>query len=110
MAEDRLKLILEGTGFPVAYRAFTPYKNNPVPKPPFVVYLYPRELHSGSDSKNFLRKRSVRVELYTLKKDTAAERKIEAALCGFEFEKEETFIDSEALYQVSYEFDIYEKI
>ena len=34
-----LKTILEATGFPVAYFKFVETENEPLPKPPFIVYL-----------------------------------------------------------------------
>ena len=46
------------------------------------------------------------MELYTDQKDLAAERKLEDALdgCGIFYEKSETWIDSEKLYEVLYVF------
>ena len=48
------------------------------------------------------------VELYTDRKDTEAEEKIEAALdeMGLFYNKTETFISSEHLYMVRYEMEV----
>ena len=48
------------------------------------------------------------MKLYTDQKDLAAERKLEDALdaCGIFYEKSETWIDSEKLYEVLYVFEM----
>ena len=48
------------------------------------------------------------MELYTDQKDFAAEGKLEDALdaCGIFYEKSETWIDSEKLYEVLYVFEM----
>ena len=50
----------------------------------------------------------VRVELYTDQKDLAAERKMEDALdaAGVFYNKTETWIESEKLYEVLYSFEM----
>ena len=50
----------------------------------------------------------MRLELYTDCKDLASERKVEDALnaAGIFYNKTETWIDSEKLYEVLYSFDM----
>lgn len=102
--------MLSGVGLPIAYRQFKPYKNKPVPQPPYLIYLIDSESGRGADYCNLVVWKRVRVELYTVSKSPVLERKVEAALSAFEYEKYEDYIESEGMYMVSYEFDIYEKI
>ena len=48
------------------------------------------------------------MELYTDAKDFAAEKKLEDALdaCGIFYEKSETWIENEKLYEVLYSFEM----
>lgn len=107
---NQIEELLKPIGLPVAYRMFKPYKNKPVPNPPYIVYLIDNENAHGADSKNFILKKHITIEFYSNKKDTETEGLIEAALSAVEYEKYEDYIDTEKLFEVSYEFDIYEKI
>ena len=107
---DFVEELLKPIGLPVAYRCFVPYKNKPVPPPPYLVYLIDNENAYGSDERMFYKKRRVSIELYTTVKDTALENKVEVAISGYEFDKYEDYIDGEKLWFISYEFYIYEKI
>lgn len=102
--------MLSGIGLPLAYRQFKPYKNKPVPKPPYLIYLISTESGSGADYCNLISRKRVTVELYSTKKDTRLEDKVESAISAFEYEKYEDYIEAEEMYLVSYEFDIFEKI
>lgn len=107
---ERVERILKPIGLPLAYREFKPYKNKPVPNPPYLVYLIDNESGRGADGKNLLTRKRVTVELYSSTKNTSLEAAIEAAICEYEFEKYEDYIKEEKMYLVSYEFDVYEKI
>jgi hypothetical protein len=48
----------------------------------------------------------VRVELYTALKDQALEAKVEEALSGFHWKKEETYIDTQRCYMIIYEIEV----
>ena len=102
--------MLSGIGIPLAYRQFKPYKNKPVPKPPYLIYLISTENGSGADYHNLISRKRVTVELYSAQKDTCLEDEVESAISTFEYEKYEDYIEAEEMYLVSYEFDIYEKI
>lgn len=101
--------MLSGLGLPLSYRQFKPYKNKPVPKPPYLIYLISTESSSGADYCNLISRKRVTVELYTIQKNTCLENKVEGAISSFEYEKYEDYIEAEEMYLVSYEFDIYEK-
>ena len=102
---DKLLEILKSAGFPYAYDHFA---EGEAPDPPFVCYLLPGSDNFSADGKVYYRISEARVELYTDQKDFAAEGKLEDALdaCGIFYEKSETWIDSEKLYEVLYVFEI----
>ena len=102
---DKLLDILKSIGFPYAYDHFA---EGEAPDPPFVCYLLPGSDNFSADGKVNYRISEARVELYTDQKDFAAERKLEDALdaCGIFYEKSETWIDSEKLYEVLYVFEM----
>lgn len=95
-----LKKILDATGFPVAYSHF----NDPK-KTPFITYLVTYSSNFHADNKVYKQIQNVDVELYTDKKDLAAEQTLEDLLNTNElpYEKVETYIDSEKIYQIIYE-------
>lgn len=107
---EHIESLLKPLGLPLAYREFKPYKGKPIPAPPYLVYYIERENARGSDDKNFYKKLHVVVELYTTAKSTVLEYSVENAIQSFEFEKYEEYLDSEKMFFVSWEFDIYEKI
>ena len=102
---DKLLDILKSIGFPYAYDHFA---EGEAPDPPFVCYLLPGSDNFSADGKVYYRISEARVELYTDQKDFAAERKLEDALdaCGIFYEKSETWIDREKLYEVLYVFEM----
>lgn len=107
---ENIEKVLRAVGIPVAYRQFTPSKDKSVPDPPYLIYIVSPEGAWGADEKNLVIQRHVTVELYTDTKDAVLERKIENILISTEWSKHEEYIESEALYMVSYEFDITEKL
>ena len=100
MDEAALFTLLKTTGLPVAYHHFT----SP-PSPPYMVYLFSYNTNFGADNKVYDAAKNFQVELYTKTKDLASEKLIEDALNGADvyWEKTETYIESEGLYQVLYE-------
>lgn len=51
---NQIEKLLKPVGLPVAYRMFKPYKDKPVPNPPYIVYLIDNENAHGADGKNFI--------------------------------------------------------
>ena len=102
---DKLLEILKSAGFPYAYDHFA---EGEALDPPFVCYLLPGSDNFSADGKAYYRISQVRVELYTDFKDLASEQKIEDALDAAEifYNKTETWIDSEKLYEVLYSFEM----
>ena len=100
MNEEALKALLETTGLPVAYHHFkTP------PEPPYIVYLFSYSSNFGADNKVHGKVNNYQVELYTTIKDPASEKLVEDLFDANDifWDKTETYIDSEDLYQVLYE-------
>ena len=100
MDEVTLFNLLKSTGLPVAYHHFT----SP-PTPPYIVYLFSYSSNFGADNKVHSQADNYQVELYTKTKDPAVEALIEGLFDADEiyWDKTETYIDSEGLYQVLYE-------
>ncbi len=100
MDEATLFNLLKSTGLPVAYHHFT----SP-PSPPYVVYLFAYNTNFGADNKVYSGAKNFQVELYAKAKDLASEKLIENLFNANDiyWEKTETYIDSEGLYQVLYE-------
>jgi sulfur transfer complex TusBCD TusB component (DsrH family) len=105
MTLDEFKKILDATGYPVAYSHFTATPGKPVPKPPYICYLVDGSPNMIADNKVHHKINDVTIELYTIKKDLVAEIKLEQALDDHEipYESFEAFIESEKMYQKTYE-------
>ncbi len=100
MDEATLFTLLKSTGLPVAYHHFT----SP-PSPPYIVYLFSYSSNFGADNKVHSQAHNYQVELYTKTKDPAAEALIEGLFDANDiyWEKTETYIEGEGLFQVLYE-------
>lgn len=101
---DELLKILEEIGLSYAYDHFAEGES---PAPPFLCYLIPGTDHFAADGIVYLEINEVHFELYTDAKSPATEQSVEAVLemHGIFYEKYETWIESEKLYQVLYLFD-----
>ena len=100
MDEATLFTLLKTTNMPVAYHHFT----SP-PSPPYIVYLFSYSSNFGADNKVYDAEKNFQVELYTKTKDPTSEALIEGLFDAHEiyWDKTETYIDSEGLYQVLYD-------
>lgn len=97
---DELYSLLSNTGLPVSYRFF---KNTPTL--PYIIYLLSSSENFGADDKVYCKAGNYQVELYSEKKDKASEKKLEDIFDSNDiyWDKTETYIKSEGLYQVLYE-------
>ena len=102
---ERLISIIKEMGIPYAYDHFA---EGEAPDPPFLCYLLPESDNFSADGKVYHRISEVRLELYTDFKDLSSEQQVEMALdaAGIFYNKTETWIDSEKLYEVLYSFDM----
>ena len=92
--------ILKSTGLKVAYNNFkTP------PPLPYLVYLFTNTNNMAADNKVYKKRNNYQVELYSKLKDIVSEELVEEALDENDifYDKTETYIDSEGLYQILYE-------
>lgn len=88
------------------------YEADTDPMLPYIVYLKDGETAWGADGRNFLRKDSYIVELYSARKDFANQEKIEKALdsVGIRYDAMEIYIEKEKMYLVTFAFDITRKV
>lgn len=98
-----LKQILDATGFPVAYSHF-----DKVQIPPFICFLSSNSSNFFADSVVYQKIDNIQIELYTAKKDLAAEGKLEKVLDdnGIPYETIEIYIETEKLFQKIYEVSL----
>ena len=101
---DEIIKILETLGIPYAYDHFAEGEG---PDPPFICYRCPNSDNFAADGVVYFPITEIDIEIYTDKKDPETEKKLEDLLTGsgIFFEKTETFIDSEKLYEVLYLFE-----
>ncbi len=102
--------ILTLAGF-VEHETFEETRFLQPPKQTYAVYndSYSRR---GADNLNMIKEHDYTIELYSYKKDSESEKRIEKVLddLNIEFEKQERYwIQSEQIYQVIYDFNYIEK-
>ena len=99
-----LNIMIE-IGFPFAYHHFAEGES---PSPPFLVFLTPASSNFSADGKAYFKVNEVHIELYTDYKNPSVEEKVEAVLDrhGIFYNKTETFIESEKLYETLYIFEM----
>lgn len=100
---EELLTIIKETGIPFAYDHFAEGES---PDPPFICYLLTGSDNFAADGRVYYKINEVRIELYTDSKDLAVEQLLEDVLDAHEifYNKSETWIDSEKLYEVLYQF------
>ena len=102
---EKILSILRGLGIPFAYDHFAQGES---PDPPFICYLIPSSDNFSADGVAYYKINQFNIELYTDLKDLSLERKIEEALdeASIFYNKSETWIESESLYEVLYTFEM----
>ena len=105
MTQSELYTILKATGYPVAYSHFIVNEKNPAPKLPYITYLSAYSSNLIADDIVYKEIDNLQIELYTTKKDLAAEKKLEDLLDQNEiaYDSTETWLESEQLFQKIYE-------
>ncbi len=93
------ELIFDGK---VAYRAFP---ENDAPELPFICYQASQTENFKADNSVYQKRQGIDIELYTQYKDEDVENALEDVLNASEllWEKYEEYIDSEKMYQITYE-------
>ena len=102
---EELLQILSETQIPFAYHHFAEGES---PEPPFICYLLPGSNNFSADGKVYYKINEVHIELYTDLKDLAVEQQLEDVLDehGIFYNKSETWIERERLYEVLYTFEM----
>ena len=97
--------MLAGLGIPLAYHHFAEGES---PAPLFLLYLSPGSDNFSADGRVYLKVTQLDVELYTDLKDPELEGRLETVLdaAGLFYNKTESYIDSEKLYEVLYEMEV----
>ena len=105
MTYKQVAEMVEDIGFPFAYDHFDDKNASP---PPFICFFFSGSNDMAADNINYQRIRPLTVELYTDNKDFDAEEAVETALnsAGLVYSRNEVWIDSERLYEVTYTADI----
>lgn len=105
MKYDEIVEMLEETNLPLAYDHFA---EGDSPDPPFLVFLFPSSDNFSADGQVYQKIDALHVELYTDRKQPDAEARVEAVLDrhGIFYNKTETWIPEERLYEVLYSTEV----
>lgn len=78
------------------------------PALPYIVFYYPNNNDFVADNINYQTIVKLNIELYTENKDFTTEAAVETVLqnYGVVYQKTETYIDSELMYQILYESEV----
>ena len=105
MTYSEILEMLEEAKLPFAYDHFAEGES---PDPPFLVFLFPSSNNFSADGRVYQRIDALHVELYTDRKQPDLEARLEAVLDAHDvfYEKTETWIESERLYEVLYSTEV----
>ena len=105
MTIENIVEMLQEMNIPFAYDHFAEGES---PEPPFICYLIPGSDNFAADGRVYFKMNEVRIEMYTDFKDLDLESRVEGVLDGHEifYNKSETWIQSEKLYEVMYAFEM----
>ena len=105
ITKEELLQMLQEMQIPFAYHHFA---EGEAVNPPFICYLLPGSNNFSADGKVYYKINEVHIELYTDLKDLAVEQQLENVLDehGIFYNKSETWIESEKLYEVLYTFEM----
>lgn len=97
--------MIESIGLPYAYYQFP---EGTAQELPFVVFFFSGSDDLYADTENYQKISTLNIELYTKHKDFAQDSAIEMILNnnGLTYYKEESYIDSEKMWQTAYECDV----
>lgn len=101
MTYKQIATMISSIGLTYTYDRFP---NGLGPAAPYIVFNYPQSNDFGADNINYVSIDTLNIELYTSEKDFETEATVEAVLTqnGLFYEKTETYIRHEHLYQISY--------
>jgi hypothetical protein len=105
MTYKQVAALVGSIGIPYAYYQFP---QGTAQACPFICFFFERSNDFHADNTNFQKIRPLSIELYTDNKDFALEETVEAVLNsnGLVYSREETVLDSEQMYMVTYMTEI----
>ena len=105
MTYKKIATMIASMKLPYAYYQFP---EGTAQKPPFICYFYTNSDDLYADDTNYQNIRVLNVELYTAEKDFEKEAALEKILNdnGLTYYKEESYIDSESMWQIAYEMEV----
>lgn len=105
MTYKEIATLVDGIGYPYAYYQF---EKETAKEPPFICFHYPERNDFLADDSNYSQITELVIELYTDNKDFTAEAAVESALEaeGLVYEKDESYIDSERMYMITYTTEV----
>ena len=103
MTQTELYTALKSLGLPVAYSSFSTAVT-----PPFITYQFAYSGDVMADNMNYVEINNFQVELYTTKKDLAAEKLVKDKLKELElpYTQTEAWLDDEKLFQNIFEIQL----
>ena len=105
MTYQEVATMISGLNIPFAYYQFP---ENTEQACPFICFFFENSNDLAADNTNYQRIRTLSIELYTDNKDFALEESVESLLNsnGLVYTREETYLDSERMYMVTFTTDI----
>ncbi|WP_026661428.1 hypothetical protein [Butyrivibrio proteoclasticus] len=105
MDYEQIVEMLETLGLPIAYDHFV---EGEAPALPYIVFYTPKTRNFPADSIVYKKIYELDIELYVEKKDPALEKRVEDLFdsYGLFYNKTETYISSEKMYEVLYEMEV----
>lgn len=101
MTYKEVNTVISSIGIDCAYDHFTDDTGHELP---FICFMYGNSSDFEADNINYQKIRALDIELYTENKDFELEETVESVLNanGFVYTREETYIESERMYEVVY--------
>lgn len=105
MTRQEVATMVASIGLPYAYYQFD---EDTAQAPPFVVFFFSTSNDLYADQTNYQKIDGLSIEFYSSEKDFDTEETIETILneAGLTYYKEQSFIDSEKLWQTAYDMEI----
>lgn len=105
MTYQDVATMIASLNIPFAYYQFP---NGTEQACPFICFFFENSNDLAADNTNYQRIRTLSIELYTDNKDFALEESVESLLNsnGLVYTREETYLDSERMYMVTFTTDI----
>ena len=105
MTYKEVASMVASIGVPYAYYQFS---EDTAEAPPFVFFYFPGDSDLKADNSNYAIIRPLTIELYTDNKDFTIEAQAESVLKanGLPFSREETYINSEKMFMITYQTEV----